>query len=141
RGELLEVVEQRPTTITPDGRRARGGPVKSRQKGGQVVGRLRSICGGSKIGGRARQPGGDDPGAWKALRGFLQAERDRNPQRKTWGKDGEPGVFLAQQRVRELGCLGQPDSEVIAAAAQLVVPTSGSETRRVRRQVRVLVEQ
>src|SRR5699024_6164717 len=102
---------------------------------------LRSICGGSKIGGCARQPGGDDPGSWKALRGFPQAERDRNPQRKTWGKDGQPGVFLAQQRARELCCPGQPDSEVIAEPPQLVVPTSGSETQRVLRQVRVLVEQ
>ncbi len=43
------------------------------------------------------------------------------------GEGGQPGVLLAQQRVRGLRRPGQPDGEVVAEPPQLVVPAMRAE--------------
>ncbi|GAB3167339.1 hypothetical protein GCM10027162_03190 [Streptomyces incanus] len=115
--------------------------MKSRQEGGQDVGRLLSARGGGAVGGLARCPGGDDPGAWKPLGGLAEELRDGNWQRKVWGKGGQPGVLLAQQRVRRLRHPGQPNGEVVAEPPHLTVPATRTKAQRAIGQFGVLVSQ
>jgi hypothetical protein len=107
----------------------------------QRYGRLRAARHGRAVGGLARYPGGDEPGAWKPFGGFTEVLRDRDRQRKARGESGQPGVFLAQQRVRGLRRPRQSDGEVVAEPPHLVVPAERAELQGAIRQVGVLLAQ
>lgn len=89
-------VGQRSPAVPACGRPVGGGAVKGCQEGGQGDGRVRGARGGGAVGGLARYPGGDESRPRKPFGGLTEALRDRDLQRKTRGKDGQPGVFLAQ---------------------------------------------
>ncbi len=113
--------------------------MKGRQEGGEPFGRVGGVRGRGAVGGLAGHPGGDDPGAREPLGGLADALRDGNGQRQGRGEGGQPGVFLAQQRVRGRRRPGQPDGEVLPEPPQLVVPATGAEPHGAVRQIGVLV--
>ncbi|MGY4393402.1 hypothetical protein ACVWXB_006701 [Streptomyces sp. TE12347] len=139
-GERVGVVGQwSPAAVVAQGCPFGSRSVKGRQEGGQGVGRVRGVRHGHAVGGLAGHPGGDDPGTREPLGGLSDALRYGNRQRQARGEDGQPGVLLAQQRVRGRRRPGQPDGEVLAQPPQLVVPAAGTEPHGAVRQVGVLI--
>lgn len=115
--------------------------MKGGQEGGEGVGRLLGAGRGGAVGGLARYPGGDEPGPGEAWGGLTEALRDGDREGEAVREERQPGVFLAQQRVRRLRRPGHADGEVVAEPPHLVVPAERSELQGAIRQVGVLLAQ
>lgn len=140
-GEVLGGAGQRAPAAAACGRRLGGRAMEGGQEGGQSDGRLRGARCGGAVCGLAGYPGGDEPGPREPFGGLTDALRDGDLQRKVRGEERQPGVFLAQQRVRGLRRPGRPDGEVAAEPPHLIVPARRSELQGVICQVGVLLAQ